>query len=199
MAKKEMKELKLYEVDAKIEALLALEDGFEDADIDFPEECRKELEQLEGTREFKIFNIARFYKNLFYTASTIKLEEERLAKRRKSYERKANNLHEYLGIILKKDETLEDGAIKITWKAFQEKLMRSVIVQETNLETGELEDKERLIPIEEVPLKEIPEEYIKTEESLKLAELKKAVKQGLVLQALELKFVRPEEKDLVIK
>lgn len=91
--------MSLYDIDSKI--IETIERGFAVDEetgevIDSPEEVSAMLEELEFDRTTKIENIALYVKNLEALASSLKKEEEALAKRRKTKENRIERLKEYL-------------------------------------------------------------------------------------------------------
>lgn len=89
----------LYDIDSKI--IEIIERGFAVDEetgevIDTPEAVSAMLEELEFDRTAKIENIALYIKNLEAFTSSLKKEEEALAKRRKAKENRIENLKRYL-------------------------------------------------------------------------------------------------------
>lgn len=91
--------MSLYDIDSKIREII--ERGFivdeETGEvIDSTEEINAKLEELEFDRTSKIENIALYLKNLEALTSSLKKEEEALAKRRKVKENRIEILKAYL-------------------------------------------------------------------------------------------------------
>lgn len=143
--------MKLYEIDAKLESIIAKLDMYEELGVEAPSDLQQELDSLEFERRNKIGNIARFIKNLDAEADAIKQEERKLKARRESSEKKRYWLYNYLGSILNQDETYADGAIKLSWRKQSDKL------------------------IVDNPLK-VPSEFLKIETSVRVQEIKNAWK-----------------------
>lgn len=91
--------MSLYDIDSKIREII--ERGFivdeETGEvIDSTKEINAKLEELEFDRTSKIENIALYLKNLEALTSSLKREEEALAKRRKVKENRIESLKAYL-------------------------------------------------------------------------------------------------------
>ncbi|MGN0533001.1 MAG: siphovirus Gp157 family protein [Eubacterium sp.] len=92
--------MNLYEIDRKLGELL--ENGYNEECVNqetgefFADKFEELLARYEGERSVKIENIALFIKNLDAESEAIKVEEKRLADRRKAKEKKAKYLKEYL-------------------------------------------------------------------------------------------------------
>lgn len=82
----------LYEIDSRLLSLIDEETG---EVLDF-----EAFEQLQIERESKLENTALWYKDLMVQAAAIKAEVDALTERRKSAERMAERLKEYLGRAL---------------------------------------------------------------------------------------------------
>lgn len=84
--------LSLYEIDSRIQSIIdrlydTVDENGEVGEIDFTE-----LEQLQEDRKTKLENIALYIKNTEAEAKAIKEEEDKLSKRRKSLENRAERL-----------------------------------------------------------------------------------------------------------
>lgn len=99
--------MNIWEIDQRMSEIMALEADEELVDLETGEviSVADALEKLEMARETKIENAALMAKNLNAQASAIKAEEEKLAKRRKAIEEKAEGVKRYLIAAL----TREDG------------------------------------------------------------------------------------------
>ena len=84
--------MKIYEIDAALEALVDPETG-ELSDY-------AAFEALQMEREAKLEGMALYYKNLTAEAAAIRAEEIHLADRRRVIERKADGLKSYLYLLL---------------------------------------------------------------------------------------------------
>lgn len=82
----------LYEIDSRLASLIDEETG---ELLDY-----EAFEQLQIERESKLENTALWYKDLMAQAAAIKAEADALTERRKSAERTAERLKEYLGRAL---------------------------------------------------------------------------------------------------
>ena len=104
----------LYEI---AQDFLALMQDIENGNI--PEEAIKDtLECVELAFEEKADNIACYIKNLNAEAAAIKVEEERLAERRKAKEKEAERLQSYLADMLQQTgiEKVETARNKMTFR-----------------------------------------------------------------------------------
>ena len=89
-----MNKLTLYEINQ--EYLLAL-DAFTDPEADIPLEAAMDtLDGIEGQLQDKAVNVAKFMQNLDATAKAIKEAEQKMAKRRKAIENRAQWMKDYL-------------------------------------------------------------------------------------------------------
>lgn len=99
--------MNIWEIDKAMREIEALEEDEELIDLETGEviSVADALEKLEMARETKIENAAMMVKNLSAEAAAIKAEEEKLAKRRKAIENKAEDVKQFLIRAL----TREDG------------------------------------------------------------------------------------------
>lgn len=99
--------MNIWEIDKAMREIEALEEDEELIDLETGEviSVADALEKLEMARETKIENAAMMVKNLSAEAAAIKAEEEKLAKRRKAIENKADDVKQFLIRAL----TREDG------------------------------------------------------------------------------------------
>lgn len=99
--------MNIWEIDKAMREIEALEEDEELIDLETGEviSVADALEKLEMARETKIENAAMMVKNLSAEAAAIKAEEEKLAKRRKAIENKAEDVKQFLVRAL----TREDG------------------------------------------------------------------------------------------
>lgn len=100
-------EMKLYEIDQ------ALYDCFDEETGDFDQ---KKFALLDGERNKKLEEIVLGIKNLTADATAIREEELALAKRRKTKERKAESMRNFLALYLN-GERLETSKCSVTWKS----------------------------------------------------------------------------------
>ena len=92
--------MNLYEINEQIEIILSQVD--ENGEL--PETVADSLEQLAVDEQTKIENTALYYKNLLSDARAIREEEVALAERRRTKEKKAEQLKAYLsGYLTAKD------------------------------------------------------------------------------------------------
>lgn len=117
------------------------------------------LDSLQLTLEDKLEGLGCWIKNLEAEAAALKAEEDAFAERRKSVERQLKNKKEYLSDFLRgcPFETLR---VKISFRKSE-----SLEVSESAI---------------------VPEEFLKYKVEVNKADLKKAVKSGLVLDGVQL-------------
>ena len=148
--------LSLYEIDSRIKGIIdglydSVDENGEVGEVDLTE-----LLQLQEDRKTKLENIALYIKNLDAEAKAIKEEEEKLTKRRKSIENKADRLRALIIASMKEagDDKLETARCK-----------------------AKIKDNEQT---EIIDLEQIPEEFIsiKTEKKPDKTAIKKAIKAG---------------------
>lgn len=98
--------MNIWEIDKAMREIEALEADEELIDLDTGEviSVADALEKLEMARETKIENAAMMVKNLSAEAAAIKAEEEKLAKRRKAIENKADDVKQFLIRALTKED-----------------------------------------------------------------------------------------------
>jgi chaperonin cofactor prefoldin len=89
--------LKLYELAGSYRQLM---DMVENGDVDF-EVIQDTLESIEDALEVKVENIVKLMKSIEGDIETFKAEEKRLNERRKSLEKRYENLKQYLFSVLK--------------------------------------------------------------------------------------------------
>lgn len=102
--------MNIWEIDKKMSEIMALESDEELIDLETGEVISVEeaLDRLEMAREAKIENAALAVRNLAAEALAIKGEEERLTKRRKALEAKAEGFKRYLiAALMREDGTSE--------------------------------------------------------------------------------------------
>lgn len=155
--------LKLYEYPRAIEDAYERGTDAETGEI-IDEKAWTELEALQMERDQRIEGVVLWVKSLNAEAADIKDEEEALKKRRKSIERKAESLKDYLGYVLR-GEKFETARVAISWR-------RS--------ETAEL--------LEGVDPVSLPLEYQRVKVAVEpdKAKLKEALKAGKTIEGVEL-------------
>lgn len=100
--------MKLYEIDAALEALIDQETG-EIADFEA-------FEALQMEREAKLENVGCWVKNLLSDAAGIKAEEKALADRRKALENRAESLKRYLARALGDGTKFSTPRVALSWR-----------------------------------------------------------------------------------
>lgn len=98
---------KLYEIIAEIESCI----NFETGEI----EDFEKFEQLQIDKSAKIENIALWHKNLISDAEQYKIEKMAFAEKQKQAESKAENLKNYLDLILQ-GETFKSVKVNIAYR-----------------------------------------------------------------------------------
>ena len=153
--------MKLYEIIEQLEGCIKLEDGTA-VDGNTGELIDIEaIEALELERDVKIENIALWIKNLLSDAAQIKIEMDNLNKRKKALESKAESLEGYLTSVLS-GQKFDTARVAISFRAS---------------EAVQVFDESK-----------VPSEYLKTkiETSVDKNALKKALKDGLELEGVQL-------------
>ena len=163
----------LYAIDERLVTLLNDHFDIEDGVIcETEEELAKKIDEVAMNLDMKIENIGLYIKNLNAEAEMIKHEEENLARRRKTNERKIASLTNYLNGYLSACYPNEDDRRK--WKFKTPKVVlgyrKSTSVEVPNLE-------------------ELDKEYlkIKTETSADKVAIKDAIKSGKEVKGAYLK------------
>jgi hypothetical protein len=119
-----------------------------------PDDLSAELDAIEMTREQKIENVVKAYKNESALADMIKAEIKALQSRISSHESGSEWLKKWLSMFVQVGEKFEFGSGKISWRKSS-----SVIVDETKL----------------------PDEYFKVVRSPMKSEIKDAIKAGTTI------------------
>ena len=152
--------MKLYEIDEKLESLLAggiLDEETGEVLIDM-----QALESLQIAREKKIEGVIKWYKGLVAEAEAFKSEINALAIRKKSIENKAESLKNWLDFVHENKSKVSYGTCGLSWK-------ESVSVKILSL--SELPTKYIVETITEAPDKVAIKEDLKNGEVLAGAEL----------------------------
>lgn len=156
--------LSLYEIDATLQYVL---DEWEkwaiehDGDVtDFP--LSREMDALTGDLETKALNVACVIKSMLAEAQAINDERKRLEQREKIVKHKAERLKAYLKEHINPGVKYENARASIKWRRSEGLVVNA-------------------------PMSEIPKDFIKFgEPSVKVAELKAAVKAGLTIKGVDL-------------
>ena len=148
-----MANLTLFEIDAALQNAQERAKAYaEEHGGDMLPEHWVELDALEMSREAKIENCIKYYKNENALADMVEAELAALQARAKAHKNSAKRVKSYLAYVVKPGEKPEFGAGKIGWLAS---------------ESVEVED-----------LNKLPEQYVKVERSARLLDLKAAIKRG---------------------
>ena len=150
----------LYKIDRAIQDLL--DAGFnytidEETGELIYDDRSAELEQLQMERAEKLEAVALYIKNLVALAADIKAEEDALEARRKTHEKKAENLRRYLGnsLTAAQEEGFETAKVQVSFTKSS-----AVIVDEDLLDKAFIKEK------------------VKTEYSPDKTAIRKAIKAG---------------------
>ncbi len=101
----------LYELSVEFKKLLAYAEMFSENET--PVELTQVIEDAEMDRNDKIEGCGIVYKSYMAKAKQWKEEEQRIAKERKQYEAKANNIKEWLGLNMG-DEAYKSPRVSIS-------------------------------------------------------------------------------------
>lgn len=158
----------LYEINKAI--MDAFTNAIDEETGEINESAMEELNALQIAKDEKMENIALYIKNLTSDAEQIKAESQKLAKRAKSYENKAQWLKEYLKYALN-GEKLATSRVSVSYRS-------SKSVECT------LED-----------ISTLPQEFLRMNPELNKTEIKKYLEEGGTLDGCSIK----ENKSIVIK
>ena len=107
--------MKIYEIDAAIEQLIAESVDEETGEITVDPE---KLEALQMERDTAVENLALYFKNLLTEAEAIKAEEENLKKRRQATLKAAERAESYLDYVLK-GEKFKTARVAVSYRKSQ--------------------------------------------------------------------------------
>jgi hypothetical protein len=152
----------LYEIKAEMEQ--AISEMLATADEETGEvsaEAMARFTELQVQKEEKLDNLGAYYKNLLAEAKMLKEEEQSLKARREAKERKAENIKNYLAMILD-GEKFESPRVACSWR---------------KSESVAIDDAERL-----------PEEYTISKVTVQpdKAKIKEAIKSGAEIDGARL-------------
>lgn len=147
--------MNLYEIDIAYRMVLEkAKAAAEENEGIIPDDLSMELDAIEMTRDLKIENIVKAYKNEIALADMINSELKSLQSRIKSHENSADWLKKWLSMFIAQGEKFEFGSGKISWRKSS-----SVIIDESVL----------------------PDEYWKITKSPMKTEVKEAIKKGITI------------------
>jgi len=147
--------MNLYEIDSIYHGVLDRAKAIaEENEGVIPDDLSAELDAIEMTREQKIENVVKAFKNESALADMIRSEIKTLQSRIASHDSSAEWLKKWLSMFVQIGEKFEFGSGKISWRKSS-----SVVVDETQL----------------------PDEYFKTVRSPMKAEIKDAIKAGATI------------------
>jgi len=153
--------MKIYEIDAAIDALMADVDE-ETGEINFDLEA---LESLQMERDRAIENLALYYKNVCAEAAAVKTEEDKLKKRREVLTRKAERLENFIQSILR-GEKFKSARVVISYRP-----SKKLVLSEGWTEWAATNAPDFLKYSNPVPDKKLITEAIKSGQEIKGAEL----------------------------
>ena len=108
--------MNLYELNGEYARIMAdVMDWASDNEGEISEELAKALEDVEISLEEKIENTALYIKNLDAEAEMIKLEEKKLAERRKACESKSERVRNWLSFNLD-GKPFKTGRCAVSWR-----------------------------------------------------------------------------------
>ena len=153
--------MKLYEIDAEIEALSEKINQYaEDHDGEIPKNLDAELEVMKISREEKIGNIARLLKNYNADVGAIKCEIDRLKVKLQFATHKSESLKNFLAFAIGEGNKFKDAVTSIYWKESE-----SVVCEHPE---------------------SLPEQYRKVEYTADKKALKEAVKSGVEIDGVSI-------------
>ena len=143
----------LYEVESNYQSILseAMSIAEENGGI-IPDDTAQKLDAAALARDDKIQNCIKFYKNEQSICDQITTELNALKSRIKSHERAADWIKQHIASIMPPGQKIEYGCGKISWRA-----STRVIVDNPD---------------------SVPDNFIKIEKSIKLQDIKDAIKAG---------------------
>jgi hypothetical protein len=145
--------MNLYEIDTVYQGILTqAKEAAEQNDGIIPDDLSAKLDAIECTRDLKMENVVKAFKNEAALSDMIRGELKALQQRIKSHDSAAEWLKKYLGNFVKEGEKREFSCGKISWRKSS-----PVIIDD---------------------LKAIPEQYIKVEYSAMKTEIKEAIEKG---------------------
>ena len=148
--------LSLYEIDQAYQLAQGRADTYAaEHDGEMLPEHWQELDALEMSRDAKIENSIKWYKNELALADMIDAELDALKARAKAHWTAAERTRAYMANLIKPGEKQEYGCGKIGWRGSD-----SVEVPDINA---------------------LPEQYIKVERSARLLDIRAALKRGEIL------------------
>lgn len=112
-----MKKDNLYEIDGMYQQALAeAKEQAEQNEGVIPDDLAMKLDALEMTRDIKIENSIKYYKNENAVADMLDAEIKSLQSRQRSHRSHADWLKKYLGMVMKPGEKPEYSCGKIGWR-----------------------------------------------------------------------------------
>ena len=160
-----MSDITLYTIDSDFRCLMdeVAEYAMENDGV-IPDEMAERLNAVEGAREQKIANCARYTKELDATLVALKAERDRISKRVATTEKRAKWMKDYISAVVPRGEKHEDATYRLGWR----KSPPSVVV--------------------DAPVESLPDRFvtIKTEVSPDKVKLKEALQGGEVVEGVTL-------------
>ena len=145
--------MNLYDIDAIYQQILAeAKDRAEENDGIIPDDISAKLDAVECTRDLKMENVVKAFKNEAALADMIRSELRALQQRIRSHDSAAEWLKKYLSNFVKEGEKREFSCGRISWRKSS-----PVIIDD---------------------IKALPEQFIKIEYSPMKTEIKEAIEKG---------------------
>jgi hypothetical protein len=153
--------LKLYEIDELLDLTIQeVSKIAEENDGLLPDDWAHFLDDIQVERTKKILDIGRYFKSLEAEAEAVKTEKLKLALRQKHCETIAEKLKLYIINNIHAGEVFSDANTKLSWRKSE-----GVIISDES---------------------SIPEEFIKIERKIQIADIKKAIKSGVVVSGAKI-------------
>jgi hypothetical protein len=146
--------MNLYEINEQYQDILAAAmAAAEDNEGVIPDDLAAKLDAVEISRDLKLENCVKYYKNELAMAEVVAAEYKAFQVRMKRHDRAAEWMKNHIAVVLKPGERREYGCGALSWRRSQ-----SVDIQ--------------------VPIEQLPQEYTKYEITARKAEIKEALKSG---------------------
>ena len=109
--------LSLYALDDMLrDAIAAAEEKIDPETGEIPEDWAEFLDVIQGQRDIKALNIARWIKSMEAEAEAIKTEKMKLAQRQSAIETKYERVRNWLARFVQPGEKLRDSNTAIGWR-----------------------------------------------------------------------------------
>ena len=109
--------LSLYALDDMMrDAITAADEKINPDTGEIPEDWAEFLDAIQGERDTKALNIARWIKGMEAEAEAVKTEKTKLAQRQSALEDKCNSVRNWLARFVQPGEKLKDANTTIGWR-----------------------------------------------------------------------------------